>query len=34
MTSNGIVMIICDREYEFQDYIEKYSEFKKIEGKK
>ena len=34
MTSNGIVMIICDREYEFQDYIEKYSDFKKIEGKK
>ena len=34
LTANGVVMIICDREYEFQDYIEKYSEFKKIEGKK
>jgi len=34
LTTNGIVMIICDREYEFQDYIERYSEFKKIEGRK
>ena len=34
LTTNGIIMIICDREYEFQDYIEKYSEFKKIEGSK
>jgi dTDP-4-dehydrorhamnose 3,5-epimerase-like enzyme len=34
LRSSGIVMIICDREYEFQDYIEKYSEFRKIEGKK
>ena len=34
LSANGIVMIICDREYEFQDYIEKYSEFKKIEASK
>ena len=34
LSTNGIVMIICDREYEFQDYIEKYSEFKKIEASK
>ena len=34
LTANGVVMIICDREYEFQDYIEKYSEFKKTEGSK
>ena len=34
LSTNGIVMIICDREYEFQDYIEKYSEFKKIEAGK
>ena len=34
LSANGIVMIICDREYEFQDYIEKYSEFKKIEAGK
>ena len=33
LTSNAIVMVICDRKYEFQDYIEKYSEFKKIEKK-
>ena len=31
LTKNAIVLVICDRKYEYQDYIEKYSEFKKIE---
>jgi len=30
LTNNSIVLIMCDRKYEFKDYIEKYSEFKKI----
>ena len=34
LTNNAVVMVICDRKYEFQDYIEEYSEFKKIEEKK
>ena len=29
-TKNAIIMVFCDREYEFNDYIEKYSEFKKM----
>jgi len=29
-TSNSKLMVFCDREYEFKDYIEKYSDFKKI----
>ena len=34
LTNNAIVMVVCDRKYEFQDYIEEYSDFKKIEVKK
>ena len=30
LSKNSIVMVLCDRKYEFSDYIEKYSEFKKI----
>ena len=30
LTKNSIVLVNCDRKYEFKDYIEKYSEFKKI----
>ncbi len=30
LTKNSIVLVVCDRKYEFNDYIEKYSEFKKI----
>ena len=30
LTNNSIVLVMCDRKYEFKDYIEKYSEFKKI----
>ena len=30
LTKNCIVLVVCDRKYEFNDYIEKYSEFKKI----
>ena len=33
-TKNAIIMVFCDREYEFNDYIEKYSEFKKMIRKK
>ena len=29
-TNNSIIMVFCDREYEFNDYIEKYSDFLKI----
>ena len=28
-TSNSKLMVFCDREYEFKDYIEEYSHFKK-----
>ena len=31
LTNNSIVLVMCDRKYEFKDYIEKYSEFKKIQ---
>ena len=30
LTKNSIVLVLCDRKYEFKDYIEKYAEFKKI----
>ena len=29
-TNNSILMVFCDREYEFKDYIEKYNDFLKI----
>ena len=32
--NNSILMVFCDREYEYEDYIEKYSEFLKVIGKK
>ena len=34
ITSNSIIMVACDRKYEFNDYIEKYSDFIKIENNK
>jgi late competence protein required for DNA uptake (superfamily II DNA/RNA helicase) len=34
LTKNAIVMVICNRKYEFNDYIEKYSDFTKIENNK
>ena len=30
LTKESIVLVLCDRKYEFKDYIEKYTEFKKI----
>ena len=33
LTINAIVMVACNRKYEFHDYIEKYSEFIKTEEK-
>ena len=33
-SNNSILIVFCDREYEFKDYIEKYSDFLKIIGKK
>ena len=33
-SNNSILMVFCDREYEFKDYIEKYRDFLKIFGKK
>ena len=33
-TKNAVMMVFCDREYEFNDYIEVYSDFKKIITKK
>ena len=32
MTKNAIVLIACNRKYEFKDYIEKYKDFRKIEN--
>ena len=29
-TNNSILMVFCDKEYQFKDYIEKYRDFKKI----
>ena len=34
ITSNAVIMVACDRKYEFNDYIEKYSDFIKIENNK
>ena len=34
LTKNAIVMVACDRKYEFNDYIDKYKNFKKIEKNK
>ena len=31
---NSIIMVFCDREYEYSDYIENYEHFKKIIKKK
>ena len=33
-TNNCILMVFCDREYEFKDYIENYKNFLKIAKKK
>ena len=33
ITKNSVVMVFCDREYEFRDYIEKYKHFLKIINK-
>ena len=33
-TNNSKLMVFCDREYEFSDYIEKYNEFLNIIKKK
>jgi UDP-2-acetamido-3-amino-2,3-dideoxy-glucuronate N-acetyltransferase len=33
-TNNSILMVFCDREYEYKDYIEQYSDFLKIIGKR
>ena len=30
LTTNAIIMVACDRKYEFSDYIEKYNDFLKI----
>ena len=30
LTNSGILLVACDREYEFNDYIENYSDFLKI----
>ena len=30
ITKNAVIMVFCDREYEFKDYIEKYEDFLKI----
>tara|TARA_Y100000591_G_C21571108_1_gene563482 strand:+ start:295 stop:690 length:396 start_codon:yes stop_codon:yes gene_type:complete len=32
--NNSMLMVFCDREYEFKDYIENYKDFKKIIKKK
>ena len=32
--NNSVVMVACDRKYEYNDYIEKYSELLKILKKK
>ena len=34
LTKNAIVLVVCDRKYEFNDYIENYTNFKKIEKNK
>ena len=30
LTKNSILMVVCDKEYEFDDYIEKFEDFLKI----
>tara|TARA_E500000331_G_C17189094_1_gene684036 strand:+ start:500 stop:889 length:390 start_codon:yes stop_codon:yes gene_type:complete len=30
LTNNVVLMVVCDKEYKFSDYIEKYQEFLKI----
>ena len=30
LTQNAILMVACDKEYDFKDYIEKFSEFLKV----
>lgn len=30
LSKNSIILVFCDREYEYKDYIEKISDFKKI----
>ena len=34
LTKNATILVACDMEYKFGDYIEKYSEFLKIIKKK
>ncbi len=34
LTKNAIVLVVCDRKYEFNDYIGNYTNFKKIEKNK
>tara|TARA_B100001057_G_C22807022_1_gene933885 strand:+ start:1304 stop:1702 length:399 start_codon:yes stop_codon:yes gene_type:complete len=34
LDKNSKLLVFCDREYEFRDYIEKYDNFLKIIGKK
>ena len=34
LTTNAILLVACDMEYDFKDYIEKYSQFLKIIRKK
>ena len=34
LTKNAILLVACDMEYQFNDYIEKYSDFLKIIKKK
>ena len=34
LTKNAIVLVACDRKYEFSDYIEKYTDFKRIKKNK
>ena len=34
LTKNAILLVACDMEYQFSDYIEKYSDFLKIIKKK
>jgi len=34
LTKNAIVMVACDRKYEFNDYIDKYKNFLKIKKNK
>ena len=34
LTKNAIVLVVCDRKYEFNDYIEEYDDFIKTIKKK